>query len=118
MTTSDLAALLRGYLFRYINEDRLQEGIAGALTELDYAVEREVAIDSGRSRMDVVCERIGIEVKIAGPTKRLEAQVARYLRSDLIDGMVVVSTSPRHADLPKEIEGKPVEVVLITAGGL
>ena len=118
MTTADLAALIRGHRFRYINEDQLQEGIAAALWELGIEVKREVQIDKGRSRLDLLCERIGVEVKVKAPTARVLAQVARYLRSDALDGMVVVTVSPKHTQLPKIVAGKPLEVVTITAGGL
>ena len=118
MNVADLAALIRGHRFRYVNEDQLQEGIAAALRELGCEVRREVALDGGRGRLDLLCDRIGVEVKVAGPTARLLAQITRYLRNDAIDGIVVVSISPRHTNLPKVVAGKPVEVVNLTAGGL
>lgn len=119
METADLAALLRGFRFRYADEDQLQEGLADAIRSVGAEVEREVRLDDGRSRLDHLVEgRIAIEVKIGGPAKRLEAQIRRYLRDDRVEGIVVVSVNPRLADLPAEIEGKPVEVVNIAAQGL
>lgn len=118
MTTADLAALIRGYRFRYVNEDQLQAGLTAALESLGKEVKREVVLDGGRSRLDLLCDRIGVEVKIGGQTARLLAQITRYLRNDALDGMVVVAVSPRHTTLPKVVAGKPVEVVTIAAGGL
>lgn len=63
-----------------------------------------------RARIDFLCGRIGIEVKRGKPNKKLlEKQLARYLKSGMLDGVVVVVE--RAVNLPKTMMGKKVEVL-------
>lgn len=115
--TSEIATAIRNYRFRYSSEEDLQEAITYGLTEQGYEVRREVVLD-GRSRIDMMVDRVGIEVKVAGSLGSVFAQMRRYARSDLVDGFVLVTNRSRHGSMPREIEGKPVEVVSLVAGGL
>ena len=60
-----------------------------------------------RCRIDFRVGRIGIEVKKGRPvTADLNRQLRRYLESDELDGMIVVTQ--RAVNLPATICGKPV----------
>lgn len=107
--------VIRGHRFRYVDEDELQQGLAAALSAAGLRVEREVRLDA-RSRIDLLVERVGVEVKVGGPAAALERQVQRYAASDAVDAVVVVSSRVRHLRLPAELNGKPVEV--LSAGPL
>jgi hypothetical protein len=111
-----LTEALRRHRFNYSNEDQLQQGIAAALTAAGFDVEREVRLD-GRSRIDLLVGRVGIEVKVAGTPDAVERQLARYASSDRIDGLMLVTSRPRHL-IPQTINGKPVETVQLAAAGL
>lgn len=115
-TLDDVQAAIRAHRFSYSDEDRLQEGLAAALSG-SFPVEREVRIDA-RSRIDLVAGRIGVEVKVAGTVAELQRQISRYLASDLLDGLVVVTTRVGHLALPIAIHGKPVAVVTLAGQGL
>lgn len=63
-----------------------------------------------RCRIDFLSGRVGIEIKKGRPVpSALKEQLARYLRSDELDAIVVVVQQA--VNLPETIYGKPVEQV-------
>ena len=63
-----------------------------------------------RCRIDFLASRTGIEVKKGRPVpSALKEQLARYLRSDELDSIVVVTQQA--VNLPATICGKPVALV-------
>lgn len=123
----EIANTVRGFRFRYVSEDQLQEALAAALTSAGFSVEREVRLDS-RNRVDLVVmrpafgervERIGVEVKIDGSAADVARQCARYLASDEIDGLVLVTSRVGHVKVD-EVAGreKPLAIVTLAEAGL
>lgn len=113
-TASEVARVLRMHTFNFDNEDELQQGIAKALELAGAPFSREVRL-SPRDRIDFVVHarhEIGIEVKVTS-TGRLLAQVKRYLESDQIEGIVIVTTARAHKRLSGDHlwAGKSCEVV-------
>jgi hypothetical protein len=81
------------------------EALAGA--GLDYIHEYRLG---PRCRIDFAVGRVGIEVKKGRPaTAQLVSQLRRYLESDALDGIIVVTQ--RATLLPDTICGKPVRQV-------
>lgn len=117
--TQLVATMLRGHTFRYENEKMLQHGIEEALTGLP--VTPEFRID-GRSRIDFIVElspfTIGIEIKVSSSPAEVARQLRRYLKSDQIDGIVLMTTRRRHRKLEKETFEKPMEVVWLGFAGV
>jgi hypothetical protein len=65
-----------------------------------------------RCRIDFRVGRIGIEVKKGRPApSELTKQLRRYLESDALDGMIVVTQ--RVTALPATINGKPVKLITL-----
>lgn len=63
-----------------------------------------------RCRIDFLVGSVGIEIKKGRPGNRtLQNQLERYLKSDLLDGILVVVQ--KNVDLPSRICGKPVLIV-------
>ena len=63
-----------------------------------------------RCRIDFLAGRVGIEIKKGKPAvSSLSEQLARYLQSDELDAMIVVTQQA--VALPRSIAGKPVELV-------
>ena len=116
MSAKAIADVLRRHRFNYSDEDQLQEGIAGALTAAGFEPEREVRLN-GRSRIDLLVGRVGIEVKVAGKPGAVAGQLSRYASCEQIEGLVLVTSRVRHR-MPLEMEGKPVEVVQLAGAGL
>lgn len=116
---AEIAAVIRGTRFHFADEDMLQEGLAGALAAAGHEVEREVRLFGGRGRLDLLVDgHYGVEAKIKCPLRQIERQGARYLEAGEVDGMIVVSVTPRHHQIPAEIAGRPVEVVSLASGAL
>jgi hypothetical protein len=77
------------------------------------AHEREVVL-SRAERIDfLLVGGIGIEVKIGMSISALTRQLFRYANLEAIRALVVVVTSNRLSNLPREINGKPVLTVLL-----
>ena len=78
-----------------------------ALAGLGYAHECKLG---PRCRIDFAVGRVGIEVKKGRPTPSLLVkQLRRYLESDALDGIIVVTQ--RATALPETICGKPLRLV-------
>lgn len=111
-----IAAEIRRVKFSYSTETQLQEAIAEILLNAGIMCCREVRLKHGR--IDLLAGRVGIEVKIAGATADVARQLGRYLSSDELDGLVLVTTRVSHLFIPATVEGKPVEVVTLAWAGL
>lgn len=106
-----IADVLTSGVYRYSRETQLHLGIEQALTGAGFNPQPEQRIKGGR--IDFLVGRVGIEVKIKGTAPDLLAQLVRYAASPEVDGLLVASTRIRHRDMPTELNGKPVRVVII-----
>ncbi len=121
---SQLANAIRGYRFSFVDEYELQLGVANVLEDVNAPARREYRI-SGKDRLDffvpVALEPgdddweppmrgVAIEVKISGSLTDLTMQVHRYMQSEEVVGVVVVTPKMRLTRLPAEINGKPLAV--------
>lgn len=105
-----IARILSMLRFRFATEAELQDGIAEALS--GYDVQREVRLNA-RDRIDFTLWGVGIEVKIKGGVSALTRQLVRYAELDEVKGLVVVTSQTQYAlQLPRELGGKPMAVVL------
>lgn len=87
----------------------IHAAVAEALTEAGLEYEHEYRLGP-RRRIDFRVGRIGIEVKKGRPASaQLREQLARYLESDALDGVIVVTQ--RVTAVPGAINGKPVRLV-------
>lgn len=87
----------------------IHAAVARALAAAGLAFEHEYRLGP-RCRIDFRVGRVGIEVKKGRPpASRLAKQLRRYLASDALDGVIVVTQ--RATAVPKEICGKPVVLV-------
>jgi len=89
-------------------ERLLHEMVASALEGAGIAAKHEAMI-APRCRIDFLAGNIGIEVKRGKlGAARLRAQASRYLASELVSALILVTTD--FAPLPERIDGKPVVV--------
>lgn len=87
----------------------IHAAVARALTEAGLEYDHEYRLGP-RRRIDFRVGRIGIEVKKGRPVSaQLRAQLARYLESDALDAVIVVTQ--RVTRLPERIDGKPVYII-------
>ena len=92
-----------------IEEYALHNAIADALTARGIAHVHEAQIGP-RSRIDFLCDHIGIEVKRGKPVRAtLMAQLSRYCACEDVHALILVVE--RTANLPRSCCGKPVYVL-------
>lgn len=111
-SADEICLLLARFRFSFAHEDDLQRGIAGALRSLGLVVRREVRLGAA-GRIDLLVERVGIEVKVKGKSSRVEEQLRRYALRDELDELLLITTRARHRP-PAELCGKPVRVFRVT----
>ena len=104
--TDIIAALSAVRMPAQPEEYDIHAGIAEALAAAGLACEHEYRLGP-RCRIDFKVGRVGIEVKKGRPAaSALAQQLRRYLASDALDAVVVVTQ--RTTPLPQRIAGKPV----------
>lgn len=112
MSAEEIRKALEGYKFQYADEMQLQEGIANALAGSKISFVREVRL-TPQDRIDFMVEKTGIEVKVGHPLASVMRQIHRYMQSDGIGELLLVTNRCRHAIIPKFVNGKPVEVLFL-----
>ena len=87
----------------------IHAAVAKALADAGLEYEHEYRLGP-RRRIDFRVGRVGIEVKKGRPaTSQLTEQLRRYLESDDLDAVIVVTQ--RVTSLPRTLGGKPVCLV-------
>lgn len=87
----------------------IHAAVARALSDAGLEFEHEYRLGP-RRRIDFRVGRVGIEVKKGRPaSSELRAQLQKYLESDALDAVIVVTQ--RVTALPVTIGGKPVRLV-------
>ena len=91
------------------DEFDLHAAVSASLTNAGIPYQHEYRL-APRCRIDFLAGHIGLEIKKGRPLpSALKEQLARYLRSDELDAMIVVTQ--RAVLLPRTIAGKPVEQI-------
>jgi len=110
--TADIGAIearLRAHTYRVASECDLQDAVAAVLAEIGPV--REWI--HGRDRPDFFLDGVAIEVKIDGSLSALTRQCHRYAQIGEVAAILVVTNRHRLAQLPEEMNGKPVRVVMV-----
>jgi hypothetical protein len=110
-----IAAIITANRYVYRDEKQLHEGIAAALTAHGHRVAREVAL-TNRDRIDLLVDRIGVEVKVGGQPAAVARQLQRYAHSDQLDALILVTNRARHTQLPSILAGTPVVIASLLGG--
>ena len=108
----ELAALIVGTRFRYFEERDLQSAIEALLIEHSVPYLREFAL-SRADRIDFLCGRVGIEVKIESSMPTVQRQLWRYAADDQIDSLILVTTLTKHRGIARTMNDKPVFVAYL-----
>lgn len=101
---------------RIANESDLQLQVEHRLSLAKISFRSQVQLDarSLRDRVDVLCDRVAIELKVKGGVSAVLAQLERYAQSELVDGLVLVTTKASHLKLRGMVlYGKPVYVLVV-----
>jgi hypothetical protein len=117
VTVAGVVAVIAAHRFGHATEAELQDGLADVLTRAGYSVKREARL-SARNRIDLLVDRIGIEVKVDGSAGNVVRQLERYADSEALDALVLASSRRHHLAMPGSLNGKPVVVVSLVTGAL
>lgn len=115
ITPEQIVTELRGKTFPVLTEDRLQFEIAAYLTKAGIPFEREKRLD-GDSRIDFLCDWIGIEVNTRHPWRQTFRQLERYAKHPDIKALILVTRT--FMGLTEEIEGVPIYMVSLGRAAL
>lgn len=97
----------------------MQKAIAEILRRHGLPFRTEVQIGEGRQdRIDLLIDGgIGIELKVHGSMRKVQAQLRRYAKSEQITSLILIS-SRLQAGIGQEdqVGGKPLFVLVLTGG--
>ena len=98
--------------FSFADERQLQDRIEDLFKTNSIPYLREF-IMSPANRIDFLCGRIGIEVKVKSPVATVERQLRRYSTDERIDSLILVTTRAGHRGVGRELSNKPVVVAYL-----
>lgn len=117
MNLQQLARNLEAFRYDTSSEDAVQRGVSAALRSVGVAAEREVQVECGRLDF-LTADGVAIEVKLHGGTNDLLRQIHRYAQLDQVKAILVVTSRHRLAQMPRELNAKPVAVALLVGSAL
>ena len=112
-TLDSIAKKLSSYGITSYSEAVMQASVEHILTleQLKFWPEKFL---SKTERIDFLVEGdIGIECKINGSTISVTRQLLRYARTEMLNGIILVTTRCRHRAIPATLYGCAVRVVYI-----
>ncbi len=115
-TLNGLVTWLASYRYSFTSERELQDGLARALDEGGFGHEREHRLAPGDIVDFLVAPGIGLECKTEGSLSLVTRQLHRYSQHEAIGALLLVTSKSRHDNLPSEMNGKPVRVMVIRSG--
>lgn len=120
-----VSGAVRASLLRFDDEAGLQRGLAEVFRRYGFDFDDEVRL-SDSDRVDfLVGERdtawgegpgVAVEVKVDGTMMAAARQVQRYMHSERVAGVLLVTTKGAHLGMPHELGGKPVRVLHYSRG--
>jgi hypothetical protein len=114
-TVEAVVAVLRRHRYAWANETDVQAQLAAVLAEAGFTVKREVRLGGTLGRIDLIVDRIGIEVKVKGSAEDAARQLQRYAGSCALDALILATTHRAHLPLPATLGGMPVHGVHLAA---
>lgn len=111
-TITNLKKLLANQAYSITEERLVQDKIEQVLNNNNIIHLREAQLTK-QDRIDFLVGTIGIEVKLKAPPTQMIRQLHRYAQSDLISHLLLVTTSPKLQQMPKEFNGKPIHTLLL-----
>ena len=114
MTATDVLSLLREYGYATGAEKLVHDGVSQVLTTHGIPFHREMVL-SLRDRIEFYLpeHRLGIECKIEGSEAAVLRQCMRYMQSELIGGLALMTSRNKHRRIPETLNQKPLHLVFI-----
>lgn len=117
MTARDLYTLLSGYALRHPNEATLQFAIQQCFDQNGVSYEREVRLNED-DRPDFMVAKVAVEVKVKGSPAEVIRQLHRYAQHQCVSEILLVTTLPRHLEMPSRFNDKPIVALWIGGNAL
>lgn len=108
--TDGIATLCQRLRFQGTKECELQDALETLIRSSFSEVTREAKLGE-TDRVDFLVGNVAVEVKVDGRTMQVARQLRRYMESDRIQALVLVTTRAKHKALPQTLGGKPLVVV-------
>ena len=104
----ELIELITSHAFHTLDEKQLQDELEKLFIANNISYEREVDL-SPQDRIDfLVDSSIGIEVKVDSTWTQVSKQLQRYLKSDRLSCVILITTRSKHRSVPTLLAGKTV----------
>jgi hypothetical protein len=116
VSLDSVATWLASYRYTFTCERELQDGLSRALDEGGFSHKREHRLAPGDIVDFLVAPGIGLECKTAFSLSEVTRQLHRYSQHKAIGALLLVTSKSRHDNLPGEMNGKPVQVMVIRSG--
>lgn len=113
---SRIVTLLGAYRYRFQSERDLQDGLEQVLVAAGVSYQREFVLDASSRPDFLLAGGVVVEVKIAQGARALARQVDRYARHADVTAIIVVTQRRHLGALPRSIDGKPVDIVVLRGG--
>lgn len=110
MSVAAVAKVISSSRFHWHDEKDLQLGIASVLSSAGLEFTREHRL-SDADVIDFLAGNVGVEVKIKGQVRAVQAQLERYALHDSVSELVLVTGRLQLTRMPAKLNGKPLHVV-------
>ncbi len=115
MNAQAILDALGAHRFPCGTEAAMQVGVAGVFEKVGIAFAREHRF-SAEDRVDFFVDGVAVELKIKGSVTDILRQLHRYAQHESVREVLLVTTRNLHRDMPPEMNGKPVRVLVV--GGI
>ena len=107
-----LGEVLGQHRYSFTCENELQIALASVLTDSSIPFEREKRL-TARDRPDFQVGTTAIEVKVGGSLTEVTRQLHRYAQLQEVESILLVTSKARHRAVPRQMNGKRVEVLYL-----
>lgn len=109
-----ICSILSRHRFRVHSEEELQRAIAQVLRSVTLDAREYVRL-SKADVIDIMVDRVGVELKVDGSYALVARQLHRYAQSDAVDALILVTTRSSHLRLNGlEMNGKCLRVFYLS----
>lgn len=116
-----VAAIVRSinrHRYRFDTEKELQGALEAVLVDAGLTCVRELALTPEDVIDFLVADCVGVEVKVRGSLSAVTRQLHRYAGHEAIKALVLVTARRTLANQPAVMQGKPLEVVVVSGAFL
>lgn len=111
-----IGTVINGARINLTSEATAHQSILAALSGAGIDFQSEARLSEGE-RIDVLCGKVGVEIKIGHPRRAIWKQLQRYAALDQIEALVLATGTAWPASV-KDVDGVPLIVANLSRGWL